>query len=90
MELADLVGALPPGCALWRATGGELAWTQEVHMLANVEFGVRVLAWQKSEDGSKGKNKPEPAAPPKSVHEVKQEEARLSARAAAYLRRTGG
>lgn len=88
-ELSDYTANLPPGCALWRETGGDIAWTVETHMLALVEHRLRVLAWMKSEDGKHGRNKPEPIKAPQSVYERQAEEKRLSARAEAYLRRTG-
>lgn len=89
LDLADLAANLPPGCALFRATGGDMAWSFETHMLAHVEFRLRVLAWQKTEDGKHGRNKPEPIKAPSSVYEKQAEEKRLSARAQAYLKRTG-
>jgi len=58
-------------------------------MLAAVEFRLRVLAWQKTEDGKKGRNQPTPIDPPKAAHEVEEEQKRLSSRAQAYLKRTG-
>jgi len=78
----------PPGCALFRAAGGPMAWTQEMHMLAAVEFRLRVLAWQKTEDAKSGRNKPTPIDPPKSAHEVDAEQRELSRRAQAFLKRT--
>jgi len=89
MDLADLTAHLPPGCALWRATGGEIAWSIEAHLLVRVENDLRVLAWQNTEDGSKGRNRPEPIEPPKSARDRHTEERRVSERAAAYMRRTG-
>lgn len=89
LDLADLVAGLPPGCALYRVVGGPMAWSDEVHMLAAVEYRLRVLAWQKTEDGSKGRNQPKPLDPPKSVYEKQAEERELTRRAQAYLRRTG-
>lgn len=89
LDLADLVANLPRGCALWRATGGPLAWSDETHMLAAVRHGLDILAWQKTEDGSKGRNQPKPIEPPASVYDQREKEQRLSARAAAYLKRTG-
>lgn len=89
LDLADLVAGLPPGCALYRAIGGPLAWSDEVHMLAAVEFRLRVLAWQKTDDGSRGRNQPKPIDPPKSVYEKQAEQRELSRRAQAYLKRTG-
>lgn len=64
LEAADLAAHLPPGSATWREYGGELAWTDEVTILAAVEFGVRVLAWQKSKAGAAGRDKPAPISPP--------------------------
>lgn len=89
LDLADLAANLPPGCALYRATGGAIAWSDEIHMLAAVEFRLRVLAWQKTEDGKRGRNQPKPLEPPKSVHEKQAETRELSRRAQAYLKRTG-
>lgn len=89
IELADLVANLPAGCALWRATGGPMAWSLEMHMLVRIEFGVRQHAWLDSKDGQDGKNRPTPIEPPKSVHEKRVEDAALSRRAQAYKRRTG-
>lgn len=89
LDLADLAANLPPGCALFRAAGGAMAWPPEVHMLAAVEFRLRVLAWQKTEDGKNGRNKPQPIDPPRLASEVEQEQQELSRRAQAYLRRTG-
>lgn len=89
LDLADLAASLPPGCALYRATGGDMAWTAEMHMLARLDFDLRVLAWQKTEDGKRGRNQPKPIEAPKMAHEVEAEQKRLSSRAQAYLKRTG-
>lgn len=88
-DLADLTANLPPGCALWRSTGGPVAWSSETHMLAAVEFRLQVLAWQKTEDAKSGRNKPAPIDPPRPTHEIEHEQRELSRRAEAYLRRTG-
>lgn len=87
LELADLVAHLPPGCALWRASGGPLAWSDEVHMLARVDHGLRVLAWMKTEDGQKGKNPPKSEEPPLAAGQVRQEEARAEQKADAWMLR---
>ncbi|WP_420896778.1 DUF5361 domain-containing protein [Microbacterium oxydans] len=87
LELAGRVAHLPPGCALWRATGGPLAWTDETHMLSRVDYGVRVLAWMKTEDGQKGRNAPKPEEPPTVAGEVRAEEERMNARAEAWTAR---
>lgn len=87
LELADLVANLPPGCALWRAAGGPLAWSDEAHLLARVEYGVRVLAWMKTEDGSKGRKPPEALEPPRAAGEVRAEEAAQEQKADAWMLR---
>ena len=87
LELADLVANLPPGCALWRATGGPLAWPDVSHLLARVEYGIRVLGWMKTEDGSKGRNQPKPIEPPPLAAEVAAEQAAMDAKAEAWKRR---
>lgn len=87
LELADLVAHLPPGCALWRAAGGPLAWSDEMHMLARVDHGVRVLAWMKTEDGQKGRKPPEPEEPPPPAGQVRAEEARVEQKADAWMLR---
>lgn len=87
LELADLVAHLPPGCALWRAAGGALAWTDEIHMLSRIDHGIRVLAWMKTEDGQKGRNAPKQEEPPRPAGEVRAEEARMRARAEAHAAR---
>lgn len=89
LDLADLTANLPPGCALFRATGGDMAWTTEMHMLARLDYDLRILAWQKTEDGKKGRNQPKPIDPPRPSHEVEAEKRELSRRAQAYLKRTG-
>lgn len=87
LELADYVAHLPPGCALWRAAGGPLAWSDEVHMLARVDHGVRVLAWMKTEDGSKGRKPPTPEEPPMPSGQEKADVARAEQKADAWLLR---
>lgn len=84
-DLADLVVWLPPGCALWRATGGELAWPVEMHGLASIDVNVRGLIWQGA--GNKNAPKPEPWEPPPLAHEVREETRKTERRAERYLNR---
>jgi hypothetical protein len=86
-HLADLVTYLPPGCALWRATGGPLAWSDEVHALMEVEFGLRVLAWQKSEDGAYHRNPPKRIPPPPLAGEVQEGDSRITRRIESWEQR---
>lgn len=84
-DLADLTAHLPPGCALWRATGGPLAWSDEVAALHGVTYGLAVLAWQ---NGSREKSKyPKPPEPPPLAHEVEERKNREMARGQKLLDR---
>ncbi len=76
-------------CALWRAAGGPLAWSDEVHMLARVDYGIRVLAWMKTEDGQKGRKPPKPEVPPAPGAQVREEESRTNAKAEAWAASQG-
>jgi len=87
LDLADLAANLPNGCALYRATGGPAAWSDEMHMLSRVERGLRVLAWQKTKDGKNGSNVPEPIHPPATAHEKQAKADKMASRREAYLRR---
>lgn len=49
----------PPGSALHEAVN-EGYLSAEVHMLRSIEFSLRVLRWQGTEDGHKNRNRPEP------------------------------
>lgn len=89
-EFAAMVAWLPPGCAFWRSVGGPLSWSEETHLLNLVEFRVRALFWQQTENGRKGTNQPEPTKPPKYSYEAEAEAVKEDARAAAWRRRQRG
>lgn len=79
-ELSWLIKGLPgDGTALWRAgrrvkskavKGAKATpppdeyWTAERELLAQVIDGLNILAWQKTKDGSKGRNAPKPIRRP--------------------------
>lgn len=56
-------------------------------MLARVDHGVRVLAWMKTEDGSKGRNPPKAEEPPTPFGQKKAEEVRADQKADAWMLR---
>lgn len=87
IRAANLAVNLPPGSMLWRAVGGPLAWTDEMHLLARQEHALRVLAWQKTKAAENGQGFPDPIEPPGSVLARRAEEAKLDRRARAFLRR---
>lgn len=84
LELSDLVHYLPFGSALWREYGGELALSDEGHLLREVEFALRVQDWHAG--GSKG-TAPVRIELPKSAEERRAEATRQNAKAEAYRRR---
>ncbi|MFB7798931.1 hypothetical protein [Isoptericola sp. NPDC056134] len=88
-ELADLVVNLPPGCALWRATGGPMAWTDETHVLVGLLHRLDVLAWQNTavmQRKPRGKA-PKPIEPPPFAHEQAVTEQRAASKRDRYLER---
>jgi hypothetical protein len=87
--MADFVGWLPPGCALWRSTGGPLAWSDDVRLLHEVEYRLRVLAWQQTKDAKSGRNQPKPPEEPKFTGEARTEQAHAERQAAARRKRHG-
>lgn len=86
-DLADLVAWLPSGSALWRATGGPLAWTPAEHVGALIVHGLDRLEWRQTEDGAKGRNPPKPIAPPPYAGEATEEDAKTARKARAYAAR---
>lgn len=85
--MTELVAWLPPGCALWRAFGGPLAWSDETHMLNLLDYRLRVLHWADSEDARKGRNQPEPPKPPPYAGEERAVEAHAERQSAARQKR---
>lgn len=75
-KAATLAAALPAGSAVWRAEGGPLAWPDEVHMAAAVEYNTHVAYWLKTGDGRRRKNPPKPNQPPPSKSQQAANEAR--------------
>ena len=77
---------LPNGSRLWEATGGGRAWSDEYTGLMIVRHGVDVLAWQQTEDGSKGNNSPKPLEPPEWFEDAEQRDSAMERKARALLR----
>lgn len=86
-DLADLVAWLPAGCPLWRATGGPMAWSPVEHVGAQIVHGLDRLEWRKTEDGVKGRNPPQPIAPPPLAGETNKAEAKTAHKARLHAQR---
>lgn len=86
-QLGGLIEYLPNGSPLWLAVGGPRAWSDQTAGLLLVEYRLRILAWQKTKDGSNNNNPPEMQEPPKYAHEEKEEQLKLKRRVDKYLGR---
>lgn len=85
IELAELVVHLPPGSALWMATGGGSALTTEAMLLREAIYRLEVLDWHAHDP--KNPKRPERIPLPKPAHEVADETLAVSAKAAAWQQR---
>lgn len=85
LDLADMVGNLPPGSALWRAVGGPMGYSAEAQLLVAVEYRLHVLQWFKTKDAKSGMNQPKPIEFRKPSDEA--EDATAAARRAQRMRR---
>ena len=63
-DVAVLYALAAPGSALARATGGESVWGLPEQLLAGIIDHLAVIAWQRTEDGTKGRNRPKPIPRP--------------------------
>lgn len=63
-RVSTLIEQLPPGAALYRAMDIPQAWAEEAHLLAFIADNTHVNIWQKTRDGSKGRNQPKPLQRP--------------------------
>jgi hypothetical protein len=64
LHAADLAAQLPSDSRTFKAENIELEWTDSDYMLWSIEFSLRVLRWQNTEDGRKNRNKPRPLPTP--------------------------
>lgn len=71
---ATLVAQLPETSRVARMLNPDNEWTDAVYLLNAIEYDLRVLIWQKTKDGEKGRNKPKPNETP---HERARKRARL-------------
>lgn len=60
-DLWVLIRQAQPGSAVYKALTPHWQRTPELQLLQSVELSLRVLAWQQTADGQKGRNAPEPA-----------------------------
>ena len=70
LHAALLAACLPRESATVRAERPEATWGDDTYLLAAIEYDLRVLAWQNSRDGAKGKNRPKPVQTPADVARI--------------------
>ncbi|MCC4906975.1 hypothetical protein [Microbacterium sp. cx-59] len=75
---------LPHGSALWIATGGPIALTDEAHLLREAIYRLEVIDWHNA--GSKG-TAPKRIELPRPAHEVRAETAKNDAKARKHAER---
>jgi hypothetical protein len=82
VELADYVAYLPPGCALWRYMGGDLAWSDESRMLSYVLHASDLLVWQNTAIMTRNPrgSQPKPMQAPTGVGEALEAQERLESK----------
>lgn len=78
---------LPPGSAVWRATGGPLAWSSEDYFSSQIFHALNIANWQRTENGRKGKGAPTEPQPPEYAHVKKKRVAEMSSKAERFLAR---
>jgi hypothetical protein len=84
-----LAVGLPAGAVVWQVAGVDSAWTTTDHLLARAIDALEVANWMRSEDGSKGKNRPEPVLRPTQQREAQERQDRILAKARAFRERQG-
>ena len=67
---AVLAAQLPADSRCAKAEHPELLWSQGDYFLAEIAYGVAILAWQRSKDGAKGINHPTPIETPAQRAEI--------------------
>ena len=68
---ADLAAHLPQESACVRAQNPEFEWTDTQYLLRSIEFSLRVIVWQNTKDGQKGRRKPKPIDTPAEIAKVR-------------------
>lgn len=64
LRTADLAAQLPIESRSIRVLKPELAWTLHDWLMWSIEYSLRILRWQNTEDGQKGRNQPQPLPNP--------------------------
>lgn len=55
---------LPPESRCARRADPDSAWGDEEYLLRSIDYSLKVLAWQRTKDGQRGRNAPAPCPTP--------------------------
>lgn len=69
LHAAVLVEQLPPNARIYIAEDPNLLWDTQTWLLWQMEYDLRILAWQNTKDAQKRRNEPKPSKTPKELHE---------------------
>ena len=69
---AALAAQLPPESRCIKFEHPEFEWTQTDYLLAEIAYGVAILAWQRTKDGAKGINRPKRVQTPAERAEMER------------------
>ena len=69
---ASLMKMLPASSRVAKALNPENEWDDATYLLSAIEYDLRVLIWQNTKDGQKGKNKPKPNTTPHDLAEKRR------------------
>ena len=69
---AALIAQLPIDSRLARLQNPDAAIDYQTELLRSIEFSLRVLRWQRTDDGQHGRNRPEPIKLPSQIEAERQ------------------
>ena len=69
---ADLAAMLPRDSLVFKAGNPALEWSDTMYMLRSIEYMARILVWQNTKDGQKGRKKPKPVETPEERARVRE------------------
>ncbi|RNL44731.1 DUF5361 domain-containing protein [Paraeggerthella hongkongensis] len=69
---AALCAQLPRESRLARMASPECAWSESEYMLNRIEYGMRVLAWQRTKDAQHDRKRPRPMPTPADEARVRK------------------
>ena len=64
---AALLTQLPRTSRMAAAIEPDCSWSDEMHMLASIDYSLRILVWQRSKDAQHNRNRPKPPMTPSQM-----------------------